>query len=101
MRCHWALFAAAQEIDALIDGYTREPGRLLGIAMKGVESVPGFQEGVLKQVVGILMGEDHATNHPIQLFTILVYHLLEGSTLRLRIHHRTETLRTTSPTFTM
>ena len=72
---------AAEEVDALINGDTEEPGAQLGVALKGGQRIPGLEEGVLKHVVGIVVIKHHPTDHPIQAFAVLTDHRLKSLTL--------------------
>ena len=75
------MLVATQEIEALIDGNTREPGDKLRIALERGKSIPGLQEGILKHIVRILVGENDMTYLPIQRFAEPAYQCLETLTL--------------------
>ena len=79
------MVVTAQEVETLIDGDTGEPREDLRLALETVETVPGLQEGVLHDIVGIFMGEDETADLPVELFTVLAHNQAEGSTLPLRI----------------
>ena len=51
--------------------------------MKITQSIPSFQESVLKYIIGIVMREHNATDLPIELLAILTHNLLKGTTLGL------------------
>ena len=79
------MLVAAKEVQALVDGDTRQPSADMGIAMKTGQTVPGLQKGVLEHIVGILMGEHDTSDLPVELFTILTHNLLKGTSLCLWI----------------
>lgn len=78
-----AVLVMAQEIKTLVDGNARQPRAHLGITVKITQSIPSFQESVLKYIIGIIMREHNATNLPIELLAILTHNLLKGTTLGL------------------
>ena len=80
-----AVLVMAQEIKTLVDGNARQPRANLGITVKITQSIPSFQESVLKYIIGIIMREHNATNLPIELLAILTHNLLKGTTLGLWI----------------
>ncbi len=80
-----AVLVTAQEIKTLVDGNARQPRANLGITVKITQSIPSFQESVLKYIIGIVMREHNATNLPIELLAILTHNLLKGTTLGLWI----------------
>ena len=80
-----AVLVMAQEIKTLVDGNARQPRANLGITVKITQSIPSFQESVLKYIVGIVMRKNNATNLPIELLAILTHNLLKGTTLGLWI----------------
>ena len=80
-----AVLVTAQEIKTLVDGNARQPRANLGITVKITQSIPSFQESVLKYIVGIVMRKNNATNLPIELLAILTHNLLKGTTLGLWI----------------
>lgn len=80
-----AVLVMAQEIKTLVDGNARQPRANLGITVKITQSIPSFQESVLKYIIGIIMREHNATDLPIELLAILTHNLLKGTTLGLWI----------------
>ena len=49
--------------------------------MKSVNRIPGLQECVLQNIVGILVGQHNLANLPVQLFAILAHHQFETLSL--------------------
>ena len=71
--------------NALVDCYFMKPSRELGIASEVLDIVPGFQESVLEQVVGVLMVFDHASYLPVQGLLVEGNHLAECGTALGRV----------------
>ena len=79
-----ALALLVEEIDRLVDGDLIEPCREFGVAPEIVEVVPGFEEAVLEQVVGILVTGDHLSGLPIDRFAVGAHQRVESLLCRFR-----------------
>ena len=53
--------------------------------MEAVKAIPGLQETVLEDIVGVVMGEDDAAHDPIELLTVLAHEHLKAPTLRVAV----------------
>ena len=66
-------------IKGFIDGYAIQPCAQARVASESVYCGPCLQEGVLENVVGIVVLEDHATDVGIERLLELAYHFGESS----------------------
>ena len=85
LRADGGMVVTAQEVETFVDGDTGEPGENLRLTLETVETVPGLQESILHDIVGIFMRKDETADLPVELFTVLAHNQAEGSTLPLRI----------------
>ena len=60
----------ADEGECLVGGNAIEPSEYLGIAEESVNACPCFDEGVLQDVVRVVVRKYHATDVPIEGLTI-------------------------------
>ena len=65
-----AIPLAPEEVQGLVDGNAVEPCREFCLTPEGVQLAPGFQESVLQNIVGIVMGQHHASDLPVQRFAV-------------------------------
>lgn len=65
-----ALFLFFEEGQGLVGGDTVEPGKEGGVPFKLIQGSVGFDEGVLRQIICILMDEHHAANDLVYGFLI-------------------------------
>ena len=63
---------SAQMVESCIAGNTVEPCGNPGIAHEWVKVRPGFDKGVLKYIIGVVMGEYHVTYLPVGIHEVEV-----------------------------
>ena len=73
--CHIDVFkhgiaVLTDEGERLVGGYAIEPSEYLGIAKETVDAHPCLREGVLQDVIGIVVREHHAADVPIERLAV-------------------------------
>ena len=61
------LAIAFEEVQGLVVGDAEQPGAQLRVTSEIIQPCPSLDERVLQHVVGIIMGEDHTSDLPIEL----------------------------------
>ena len=70
----------AQKIQGLVDGDAIKPGGKRRLALKGIKTLPYFQESILQHIIGIFMSDDNLTNLPVQQFALVAHKSLKPLT---------------------
>ena len=69
---------AVEEVDRLVNSYFEEPCRQPSVTSEIGQMIPGLDEGVLHEVIGIVMAYDHLAYLPVHLFAVGAHKQIEG-----------------------
>ena len=72
---------ALKKIDGLVDGYSIEPGVELAVLSEIRQVFPCLDEGVLQQIVSVIMVEYHSADLPVEVAGIPAHQEVEGVVL--------------------
>ena len=78
-----------EEVQGLIEGDSVEPRGDLRLATEAFDSLPGLDEDVLHEVIGVVVVVDHTAYLPVDLLRVEAHDRGEGASPALRVSQRT------------